>query len=153
MVWQSHGQTSVDDGDDVTRQLFGAKYLSSNLFHRTQQAAARLLLLLPTSTVYTAQPYVTQTMVYATLSSASSVWSDARSTTVKSAHDFEVTCPVPLSKGNAKNLNLPAQLTPINRRRRVTIEVHEVGNNKLCTRAIVSLLLFVTVFQLTSLPT
>ena len=64
-------------------------------------------------------------MVYATLSSAS-VWSDARSTTVKSSHDFEVTCPVPLSKGNTKNLNLPAQLTPINRRRKVSIEVHEV---------------------------
>lgn len=93
-------------------------------------------------------------MVYATLSSAS-VWSDARSTTIKSAHDFEVTCPVPLSKGNTKNLNLPAQLTPINRRRRVTIEVHEVGSSKLCRRKIVLLFICdeIVVCQLTSLPT
>eukprot|EP00985_Skeletonema_marinoi_P028571 scaffold25295_cov153-Skeletonema_marinoi.AAC.1 len=54
----------------------------------------------------------------------------AASTTVKTAHNFEITCPLPLTKGNSKNLNLPSQLTPINRRRRVSVEVHEIALNK-----------------------
>ena len=50
----------------------------------------------------------------------------AESTTVKDVHTFEVTCPLPLTKGGGK-LNLPTQLTPINRRRRVSIEIHEIA--------------------------
>ncbi|KAL7496488.1 hypothetical protein ACHAWT_004732, partial [Skeletonema menzelii] len=57
-------------------------------------------------------------------SGTASVCNGARSTTIKS---FAVTCPLPLTKGNAKNLNLPTQLTPINRRRRVSVEVHEIA--------------------------
>ena len=61
-------------------------------------------------------------------SPSTSVSNGAASTTVKTAHNFEITCPLPLTKGNSKNLNLPSQLTPINRRRRVSVEVHEVRN-------------------------
>lgn len=53
-----------------------------------------------------------------------SVSNASESTTVKDVHMFEITCPLPLTKGGGK-LNLPTQLTPINRRRRVSIEIHE----------------------------
>ena len=55
-----------------------------------------------------------------------SVSNASESTTVKDVHIFEITCPLPLTKGGGK-INLPTQLTPINRRRRVSIEIHEIA--------------------------
>src|SRR5210317_465084 len=55
-----------------------------------------------------------------------SVSNASESTTVKDVHTFEITCPLPLTKGGGK-LYLPTQLTPINRRRRVSIEIHEIA--------------------------
>lgn len=62
------------------------------------------------------------------LTSSSSVVNNfASSTTVKNAYKFEVKCPLPLTRRNRKNLNLPTQLTPINRSRLVSIEIHQVN--------------------------
>jgi len=60
-------------------------------------------------------------------SSSSVVDNFASSTTVKNAYKFEVKCPLPLTRRNRKNLNLPTQLTPINRSRLVSIEIHQVN--------------------------
>lgn len=84
-------------------------------------------------------PKSLHTMAAALTSSVSNV---AGSTTIKKAHNFEITCPLPLTKINSKNLNLPSAITPINRRRLVSIETHEVRNNNMIVRYLSILMSF-----------